>query len=300
METRKSKRKQYDEDKPLYTEIKRISDISKQTNNWTKYDQSSLNIFINDADDESNIVNQIEELDDIYNKLVLKGWDRDKFLLFNPERLQNVNDRQIVTIIEKISYIVAAEKANSTVESVVDSFISSLLNFLRFDYYPLSIHPQYRYKVEFMKSHHVSSIVEFMVMRSHLNGRHTILFVEDKHNANVSAMRDWEEPQIAGEIFGSAHHNGTLYQGKTIKYPFDIFAVRVVGTRFTFYKSAVNEEYLKECHNEGLPTRNQMIIKRYPNNSNPYNAWDFCSENDRKKILKMLGSIEKKSLDMDV
>jgi hypothetical protein len=49
-----------------------------------------------------------------------------------------------------------------------------------------------------MKNHHISSIVEFMITRSH---SHTILFV---HNANVSAMRNWEEPQIAGEIFGSA------------------------------------------------------------------------------------------------
>jgi hypothetical protein len=151
-----------------------------------------------------------------------------------------------------------------------------------------------------MKNHHISSIVEFMITKSHSNGRHTILFVEDKHNANVSAMRNWEEPQIAGEMFGSAHHNSTLYHGKMISYPFDIFAVRVVGTRFTFYKTAVNEEYLKECQNEGLPTRNKMVIKRYPKDPNPYSAWDFCDEGDRLKILRMLKSIENKSVNMEI
>lgn len=97
-------------------------------------------------------------------------------------------------------------------------------------------------------------------------------------------QRNWEEPQIAGEIFGSAHHNGTLYRGKAIAYP--------------FYKTAVGEEYLDECQNEGLPTRNRMVIKRYPKDANPYNAWDFCDENDRLKILKMLKSIESKSINM--
>jgi hypothetical protein len=298
METRKGKRAKYGEDEPLYTEIKSISHISKQTNNWTKHDQSSLNIFIESADNENDIVDQIIELDDVYSKLLLPEWDRDKFLLFNPAKYSY--DRQVMTLIEKTSDIVAAERANSTIESVVDSFMSSLLNFLQFDYYPLSIHPQYKYKVEFMKNHHISSIVEFMITKSHSNGRHTILFVEDKHNANVSAMRNWEEPQIAGEMFGSAHHNSTLYHGKMISYPFDIFAVRVVGTRFTFYKTAVNEEYLKECQNEGLPTRNKMVIKRYPKDPNPYSAWDFCDEGDRLKILRMLKSIENKSVNMEI
>lgn len=298
MQTRKGKRAKYDEDDPLYAEIKDITHINKQTNNWTKHDQISLSIFIEDADSESDIVDQIDELDDVYAKLVLPEWDRDRLLLFNPVKYSY--DRQVMTLIEKISDIVAAERANATIESVIDSFMSSLLNFLQFDYYPLSIHPQYKYKVEFMKNHHISSIVEFMITRSHSSGRHTILFVEDKHNANVSAMRNWEEPQIAGEIFGSAHHNGTLYHGKVITYPFDIFAVRVVGTRFTFYKAAVYEEYLKECQNEGLPARNKLVIKRYPKDPNPYNAWDFCDESDRVKILKMLKSIENKSVNMDL
>ncbi|KAH8547512.1 hypothetical protein BGW37DRAFT_547970 [Umbelopsis sp. PMI_123] len=194
METRKGKRPRYDEHEPLYTEIKDISHINKQTNHWTIHDQSALNIVIEDAGSENDIVDQIAELDDVYNKLVLPEWDRDKFLLFNPAKYSY--DRQVMTLIEKISDIVAAERANSTIESVVDPFMSSLLNFLQFDYYPLSIHPQYRYKVEFMKNHHISSIVEFMITRSYSNGRHTILFVEDKHNANVSAMRNGKNPRL--------------------------------------------------------------------------------------------------------
>lgn len=150
METRKGKRAKYGEDEPLYTEIKSISHISKQTNNWTKHDQNSLSIFIEGTDNEKDIVDQIVELDDVYSKLLLPEWDRDKFLLFNPTKYSY--DRQVMTLIEKTSDIVAAERANSTIESVVDSFMSSLFNFLQFDYYPLSIHPQYKYKVEFMKN----------------------------------------------------------------------------------------------------------------------------------------------------
>ena len=95
METRKGKRPRYDEHEPLYTEIKDISHINKQTNHWTIHDQSALNIAIEDADSENDIVDQIAELDDVYNKLALTEWDRDKFLLFNPAKYSY--DRQVMT-----------------------------------------------------------------------------------------------------------------------------------------------------------------------------------------------------------
>lgn len=289
MNTRSKKRIKYDEEeeKPLY--------IHTKTSEWTEHDQASFSIFIDDAANEKDIVEQIDNLDDVYGRLILPGWDRGKFLTFeHTHHPHPSHDRQIMTIIGKISDIVLAEKAKSTHENIVDSFMASLLSFLQFDYYPLSIHPQYDYQVRFMNDkHRISSVVEFMILKSHTNGRHAILFVEDKHTANVSAMRNWEEPQIAGEIFGSAHHNGSL------KYPFDIFAVRVVGTRFTFYRAIVHEEYLKECVTQGLPKNNVLMIKRYPKDADPYKAWDLCVEDDRIKILTMLRSIEHKSINME-
>lgn len=303
MKLRQSKKKgiykEPSDDEKLYKEMDKIYDINKQTNEWTKHDQESLKIYFEDSNNEDEIVSQINELNETYEKLKLPNWERNNFLLFQPEK--HDYDRHIMTIIQKISYVVAAELANTNKETKIDSFMLSLLTYLQFDYYPLSINPQYKYKIDFGKNQHISSIVEYMITRSHSNGTHIILFVEDKHMDNVSAIRNWEEPQIAGEIFGSAHHNGNLYQGKEIKYPFPIYAVRVVGTRFTFYKSVINREYLEECQLMGLPKNNKMIIKRYPKNSNPYiNAWDFCIEKDRLCILKMLKSIEDISMNMDI
>ena len=73
----------------------KLSHINKQTNHWTIHDQSALNIAIEDADNENDIVDQIAELDDVYNKLALTEWDRDKFLLFNPAKYSY--DRQVMT-----------------------------------------------------------------------------------------------------------------------------------------------------------------------------------------------------------
>lgn len=291
-------------DEDPYLEILNISDIHERTSEWNKDDYQSLNIFFEDAITINEMILQTNELNEPYSSLVLKGWNRNDFLITaNKEDYKNkkIFNRWVITIVRKISAIVAAEVAQSNKEDKIDSFMLSLLTYLQFDLDPLLIHPQYAYTIKFTNNHHISSIVEYMITRKHENGYHIILFIEDKHNDNVSELRNWEEPQIAGEIFGSAHHNGSLYRRGIKKYPFTLYAVRVIGTKFTFYKSTITRGYLEECQTGYLPKKNKMIIKRFPQNSDPYvNAWDFCEENDRICILKMLKSIEEESINMEI
>jgi hypothetical protein len=309
-----------DSELSLSENISSIEDIKRETSKWTRYDRESLNIHFKDSDSIVEIFNFPD--DDLY----LPGWNTSRFLNLTSADLAELRGkgvRQIITIIRKISEIVITERANTTKEGNTDSsqnevggigidntnnffqlpryhseaFMFSLLSYLEFDFDPLSIYPQYRY-AESVNNFRISSIVEYMIMQSYDSGRHLVLFVEDKHKKNVSELKDWEEPQIAGEMFTSAHHNGSLSLGDTVKYPFDIFAVRVVGTRFTFYKATITREYLEECQNEGLPIRTKLVIERHPRESNPYkNAWNFCEYEDRIKIITMLKSIERKSIE---
>ena len=76
-----------------------------------------------------------------------------------------------------------------------------------------------------------------------------ILIVEDKHPFDVYELKDWSEPRIAGELLGAGFHNmqlSSLYSldRSPIKYPIYINAIRVVGTKFTFYKAIITREYL--------------------------------------------------------
>ena len=178
-----------------FIEIKEFLDIHEQTSDWTKEDYLSLNIVISNANNESEIVQISPSLGDIYQALALPGWNRREFY----DAVQDENkyetkglsegetrDNWVITIMEKISEIVVAEVARSTKENKVDSFMLSLLTYLRFDFHPLSIHPQYDYTVEFVKNHHISSKVEYMVTRKHTRGRHIVYL--SKINTNQTYL----------------------------------------------------------------------------------------------------------------
>jgi hypothetical protein len=51
--------------------------------------------------------------------------------------------------------------------------------------------------------------------------------------------------------------NNNQYTNQTI------FAIRVIGTYFTFYKAIIPAEYWKEFE-KGLPQKNSVIVTRYP------------------------------------
>lgn len=82
-------------------------------------------------------------------------------------------------------------------------------------------------------------------------------------------------------------------------YPFNIYAIRVIGTKITFYKSIITREYLKEAQ-EKLPRNNKLIIKRFPkqidplqNQSRILEALYFTNEKDRIIILSIFKSLYK-------
>lgn len=274
-------------------EIDDLSKISPQTNKWSKEDCASLKISYENAKDIYEIV-QPQSLEGHYKELQLNKW--------NPYDFRSIQNpppsRKIQTILHKIRNVVIHEEAGSMKENKVDSFVMSFMEFLGFDEYPLMMHPQYDYSVIVGSNHKISSKVEYMIT---VNNTYVLLVIEDKHTNNVSELTDWSEPQIAGEIFGSAYHNVNI-AGHHLHYPFFIYAIRIVSTKFTFYKAQITREYLEEC-SYGLPIRNSMIIKRYPpqeeaspERARTLNAWNFLQEEDRMMILSTLKGIQQASL----
>ncbi|CAG8777531.1 17253_t:CDS:1, partial [Gigaspora rosea] len=69
-----------------------------------------------------------------------------------------------------------------------------------------------------------------------------VIIDEDKHLQNVSKNTWWGECQIAGELLASAFVNHEeireIYRAQSL------FAIRVVGTCFTFYKAEIGFNYL--------------------------------------------------------
>jgi hypothetical protein len=75
--------------------------------------------------------------------------------------------------------------------------------------------------------------------------------------------------------------------------PSELYAIRIIGTLFTFYKAFVTPEYIKESL-LGPPEENYMEIQRYPDpGTSVYqiNALDLCKLEDRKIIIEYLSRI---------
>ncbi len=272
----------------IIQDITDLSHISSQTSKWTKYDCLALKIFYSNAENISEIIIPIT-LDDHYKELELPGWNKHEFYSVLDADFQINKPRKIITIMRKITSVLLNEQAQLIRENKVDSFVMSLMDYLGFDEDPLLMHPQYDYTAMIGDNYKISSKVEYMITR---RNTYIVLIVEDKHQKGVSELTDWSEPQIAGEIFGSAYHNVSIAEG-VLKYPFNLYAIRVISTKFTFYKAIVTRKYLEECVNR-LPIQNSLTIKRYPqqlpalNQPRILNAWDFSIEHDRLQILEVL------------
>src|ERR1700730_5955979 len=175
-------------------DIEHLSQIPTQTSKWDNEHILALNIKYQN----------VKNIDDNFKNLILKNWDRQKFLNANNDDYKNVKISKVITIMRKIKTVLKNEDVGPTRETKVDSFIMTLLNYLGFDEEPYLMHPQYDYSVYVDNDQHkITSKVEFMITKE---DKYIVLIIEDKHPRNVSELSDWSEPQIAGEIFGAAYH----------------------------------------------------------------------------------------------
>lgn len=148
-------------------------------------------------------------------------------------------DRKVSTIVNKVGTILARTMKDPKQEDV-DSLVMSLMMFLRFDDYPLQLqnHP---HVLDTGRQDLITSIPDYTVVSGTGN---ILIVIEDKDSFAPTQLDNWSEPQVAGEIFASAIYNSRGITG--IKYPFNITAMRVIGTRFTFYKAVIKEAYMRE------------------------------------------------------
>jgi hypothetical protein len=257
---------------------KSINDLPHNTSSWTKDICRSLNIRYENAPSIDELVQQCNVGDS--EEILLNGYDLHK-------PCDSTFSSSVTTIVRKVRKIINNPYVK---EVLIDAFVMSLLNYMGFDRDPFDMFPQYDFSATIGNDHKITSKVEFMIIKQE---QYVVFIVEDKRPASVAELTDWGEPQIAGKLFVSAFHNVFLgYAG----YPIKVFAIRVVGTHFTFYKSEISRSYLEESL-QNLPVRNSMIIKRFPpqegfreDGSRMLTAWDFCNPDDRREIIKTLKS----------
>lgn len=174
-----------------------------------------------------------------------------------------------------------------TSESHTDSMVNYILKKLGLDEYPfvLSLQPVYKFIVG---NKTITSIPEFGIEKNGL-----VVFIdEDKHISNIGQSKAWGEYQIAGEMLAvaSTNYNRIFIDRKRVRKDSQpVYSMRVIGTRFTFYKADVTHSYLDSLGN-GLPDT-EMTIYRYPNNNDSFSHYNYTDPEERKLILDMLYSL---------
>lgn len=193
--------------------------------------------------------------------------------------LQHAN--RVKSLLAKIREVYIASTTIS--EMYVDGFMSTLLQILCFDDYPCLLYPQYSYSAKIgPRNHTVNAKSDFSVI---FNKRQILLVIEDKTTSNANIANNWKEDQVLGELFVAVH--------KAEKFPASVYAIRVVGTLFTFYRAFATEEYILETARQGIAVSTDMVVQRYPpvKQSTQLTAYDICNVNDRVRILECMCSI---------
>lgn len=195
------------------------------------------------------------------------------------------------TIATLISYVMMNELGKAPRQEVnTNSFVNRLLIMLKLANYPLTLHlqPLYSFKVY---NKEISARFDFGITK----GANVTMIDEDKHLRGISPSSQWGEYQIAGEILAGLYSNHE--ETETLNW---IYAVRVVGTRFTFYKAKPSEAYM-EAITLGPPDKEDLVIYRYPETRDKrrkFPCFDYADPEERKHIAEMLISIREAMLSL--
>ena len=215
--------------------------------------------------------------------LVVPEW-KDGNWLFSVDVKLLPFDNKVKTMIVKLRKIhMALSSGINITEDHVDGFMDSLLHLLCFDDYPCSVYPQYKH-VAHIKNKKITAKPDFSI----LSEENKILLVVEDKISSASAINNWMEPQVLGELF-VAFHNAAVASNRNIKYPVVLYAVRVVNTIFTFYRASATLEYIKETANNGEAVNNELTVYRYPKvEQDKLTVYDILNCKDRLRILQCL------------
>lgn len=252
-------------------------DSIKSTSKWKDSTVQHLNVQVaNVSEMFSSCVLSDEAL-----QLAIPEWTDGTWLIGGNIPLLP-HAKKVKSLIAKIREVHIASTTIS--EMYVDGFMNTLLQILCFDDYPCLLYPQYSYSAKIgPRNHTVNAKSDFSVI---YNKHQILLVVEDKTTSNANRTNNWKEDQVLGELFVAVH--------RANNYPISMYAIRVVGTLFTFYKAFATDEYILETAKYGTAEKSKMVVQRYPpisDSSVQLTAYDICKVDERRRILECMCSI---------
>ncbi|RHZ80756.1 hypothetical protein Glove_132g70 [Diversispora epigaea] len=206
---------------------------------------------------------------------------------FDVGGFQCISDPKVRTFFDKLhDAVFNGLQVVGTDETFTDTLVDDLLRIAELNEWPLKIRNHPPCKLYIGDQHHFSAIPEFLVRRHD----HTIIGVVDKHLKNVWPISGFGESQIAVEILACSSENMRLRDFKYTEQT--IFAVRVISTYVTFYKTVIPVIYWKELE-KGLPKKQSIEIQRWPADNSLRSGFDLAEPDGRRTVLNSLFKISR-------
>lgn len=276
--TNQSKTKPDNTDKEMQMKALRQR-VPLSPNDWTLETVYNLKIRIRDC----ALVDMFGQMPDVDDYLFVPEWQSGKWLSST-----NVENLRYVSL--KVKYFMSKVKEMHLKEEyrrdrLATGFVHSFLDVLEWLQSTWTVRQQFEYSITLNHNVKVAAKSDYFLVGP--NGG-IVIVIEDNTLTKCTANNNWKGEAILGEMFVAAHRAFT--NANDGKFPNNIFAIRVMGTRFTFYKAMFSEKYIRESMN-GMPS-SEMIVWRHPPADSPRQAYDICFDQRRKAILRCMLAIE--------
>ncbi|CAG8821765.1 6035_t:CDS:2, partial [Gigaspora margarita] len=207
---------------------------------------------------------------------------------FNVKNFKGIQDKHVQTFVDKLHDVIKNSMvAKGTDESTTDTLVSDILGCAAdMDGWPFKVrHHPFCELVIGGKS--VIARPEFVIDRDRI----ALVVTEDKHlkNKMLTKRCGYGEVQLGAEILACGSVNlREIYKGEYVDQ--EIFAIRVISTYFTFYRTVITGSYWEEL-DSGLPKKQLTVIERWPPKNGNDEGLDVAEIRGRKAVLTALAKI---------
>ncbi|RHZ71440.1 hypothetical protein Glove_258g45 [Diversispora epigaea] len=250
---------------PKFSKFKDPKKLPNNAKFFLPIHRKALNINYKNVYTADEIINSFPDKFKIDNDLLVSNFTREDLLSTEPgsfilEKLNNNKEKSLAIYFNEVLF--NDQLTEDIQETLMNTFVDYFFRTLRFDEYPLSMKLQPNFRFRIFK-YEVSAKVEFSVVKNKV----TLCINEDKYIHTIHVVKTnlaliqllkfqfliafdsintkYGESQISAEILACAFTNFNSTYSSTYGKNQMIYATRVIGTRFTFYKAFLNSKYFK-------------------------------------------------------
>lgn len=270
------------------------SQLATSAINFKSVDRQFMNMRFADAPSRENLLGDTSEILGAYSKHLLVGeMSEDSIIKIRerPEILRNLNEnvREMAVLLYKVlaDEIIHTEmKLEST-----ELFVCKLLSDLGFDKDPFSMKRQSECSFN-VHTTRVSATPDLIIER---DSAALFLILNSQTREEMRLDNEFGECRIAAELIACAYGNFSRADSPRCGKEQIIYAMRVLGSRFMFYKASFSLEYLQSL-GEGPPTNKSVEVLQFPHGNNPdiVLGFDYMKPYHRSQILNLMSRLRNK------